>query len=66
MRNGAINQFMMTLKPICIQRLRWRKARCKVSNFTLQSIGYIITSKPIAVELVRSGLEERDKIDTHL
>lgn len=64
-RNGATSQFMTMLKPIWIHRVRWPNARWSVSNFTLQRIGYIITSKPMAVTRVSSGLEEGE-MGTHL
>ena len=38
------------LNKICTQISRSLNARCNVSNFTLQSTGYIITSKPTAAE----------------
>lgn len=48
-KNGAMIQLSKILKPIWIQSCFDRKAWCKVSYLTLHRIGYIITSKPIAV-----------------
>ena len=48
MRKGAMIQFKMMLKPIWIQSSRDLNAWCSVSNCTLQRMGYIITSRPIA------------------
>lgn len=52
MRKGATIQFTRMLKPTCIQSCLDRKALCSVSYSTLHKIGYIITSRPIAVKRV--------------
>lgn len=41
-------QLTKTLKRICTQISRFLNARWSVSYFTLQSMGYIITSNPTA------------------
>ena len=46
--SGATIQFSKTLKPICIHNCLERNARCSVSYCTLQRIGYIMTSNPMA------------------
>ncbi len=43
-------QFTTMLKPICTHRDFCRKEWCKDSNLTLHRMGYIITSRPIAVD----------------
>lgn len=48
-KNGATIQLSKMLKPTCIHSCFDRKAWCKVSYLTLHRIGYIMTSKPIAV-----------------
>ena len=49
MTSGAMIQFTAMLNKICIQIYLFRNTRCKVSNLTLQSMGYIMTSSPIAI-----------------
>lgn len=48
-KNGATIQLSKILKPIWIQSCFDWKAWCRVSYLTLHKIGYIITSKPIAI-----------------
>jgi hypothetical protein len=49
MTNGATTQLTKTLKPICLQISRWEKIWWRASYRTLQRIGYIMTSSPMAM-----------------
>jgi hypothetical protein len=51
MKRGATIQLTTTLKPICFQMPRWPKTSCNVSYRTLQRMGYIMTSRPIAADV---------------
>jgi len=49
MTSGATTQFTTTLNKICTQISLFPSTLCKLSYFTLQRIGYIITSNPTAI-----------------
>ena len=50
-KNGATSQFIRILNAIWIQISRFRNTWCSVSYLTLHKMGYIMTSKPIAVAI---------------
>jgi hypothetical protein len=50
MKRGDMIQFTTMLKPTCTHKDFCRKEWCKLSNLTLHRMGYIMTSRPIAVD----------------